>query len=655
MINSLERMRNSYSQVLIKYTLTVVMMSVVSKGKSQEVRLNPEMPARGQIVTITFTPLPFTNNDTSKINDRDTGVTMVFTYSNLYNVPYRLPMQRNGNKWEASLSLERYATYATFTLESGTKIQKPAKDKHYELPVYDNGKRVKSGYLYESYSLPAQMGKDPRVPALQLALLEKELSIYPDNYEAKVRLLHNKMNSSTGEEKEKYRRQALDVIAANFYKEPGNPGLRDKTTMGYLIIGEKSRVDSIHNVIRTKYPNTDAGYDMQVSEIQEIQDREQRKIAAEALLRKTPAKDQKYLSELHELLMQYYVEAKNSSKALYHLRLIRPDSTSPYRGPTLLKRAELFLKNGFLLDTAIVYTDRAFALAKTFPAGLIRYWPETGYVLPYVSPAVRQQTDLAAQANSLSLKALVLQRKGDKGKAAENIERSLAYSSDPKTLANVAIYYRNEGNYQGAYQLTKRLVMDKQEDTSAQRLMREDYVNWKKSTDGWDKEMKEVTDHWREIILVTLKKERINKKLPEMTNLVNLKGEPVPPSALEGKIVVIDFWATWCLPCMKEMPYLQAVYNRYKDNPKVMFMVINSGSQNTLEDARGWKGNKTYTFPVYYTNEKLLGERFGFSVIPSTFITSTSGNIQFRNVGFEGPAIEYKLATAIDLLLSELN
>jgi thiol-disulfide isomerase/thioredoxin len=154
---------------------------------------------------------------------------------------------------------------------------------------------------------------------------------------------------------------------------------------------------------------------------------------------------------------------------------------------------------------------------------------------------------------------------------------------------------------------------------------------------------------------VTLKKERINKKLPEMTNLVNLKGESVPPSALEGKIVVIDFWATWCVPCMKEMPYLQAVYNRYKDNPKVMFMVINSGSQNTLEDARGWKGNKTYSFPVYYTNEKLLGERFGFSVIPSTFITSTSGYIQFRNVGFEGPAIEYKLATAIDLLLSELN
>ena len=165
--------------------------------------------------------------------------------------------------------------------------------------------------------------------------------------------------------------------------------------------------------------------------------------------------------------------------------------------------------------------------------------------------------------------------------------------------------------------------------------------------------MKDVTDHWRTVIMIGLKKERINKKLPVMERLVNIKGEPVPASAMEGKVVVIDFWATWCVPCMKEMPYLQAVYNRYKDNPKVLFMVVNSGSGNTLQDAQGWKGNKTYSFPVYYTDEKLLGERFGFNVIPSTFIVSPSGYIQFRNIGFEGPAIEYKLSTAIDLLLSE--
>src|SRR6478735_6944035 len=151
---------------LSKYILIVFMLLNAGAGMAQGVKLSPEMPTRGQIVTVTFTPVSASNSDTSQINDKDTAVAMVFTYSNLYNVPYRLPMQKKGSQWEASISLERYATYATFTLESGTKVQKPAKDKHYELPVYDKGKRIKSGYLYESYSLPAQMGKDPRVPAL---------------------------------------------------------------------------------------------------------------------------------------------------------------------------------------------------------------------------------------------------------------------------------------------------------------------------------------------------------------------------------------------------------------------------------------------------------------------------------------------------------
>ncbi|MEO7983167.1 MAG: hypothetical protein ABI688_03690, partial [Bacteroidota bacterium] len=500
MIKLAEPGKSCFTHSLSIYLFLALFSLTAITSKAQQVKLTPEFPVRGQVVTIYFTPAVAGKADTAQINEKDTAVTIVFTYSNFYNVPYRLPMEKKGDHWEASFLLERYATYATFTLESGTKLQLPAKMKHYEVAVFNKNKRVKSGYLYESYSLPAQMGKDPAVPDLQLALLQKELEFYPDNYEARVRLLHNKMNRSTGDEKEKYRMQALDVIAANFYKKPGDPGLRDKTTMGYLIIGEKTRVDSIHQVIRDKYPETDAGYDMQVSEIQRLDDKNERKNKAEALLKRTPAAKAKFINELHETLMEYYVETKNLKKALYHLRLIKTDTT-PYRGPVLLKYAQLFLNNAILLDSALVYTDRAFGLAESFPAGLIRFWPETGYVLPYVAPSVKMQVVQTAKANSLSLKALILQKTGDRKRAWENLSRALAFSSDPKTLANAAVYYRLEGNHEQAYQLTKKLVMDKQEDTAAQRHMQEDYANWKKTTDGWEKEMKEVTDYWRTVIM----------------------------------------------------------------------------------------------------------------------------------------------------------
>ncbi|MCG2615945.1 redoxin domain-containing protein [Terrimonas sp. NA20] len=631
------------------------MMTFASEaGSAQQLVLEPAMPERGKAVKVIFTPAIDTSGQ-NLITQADTSVTMVFSSSNFYNTAYRLPMQREGKQWTASIYLDpRYASYATFTLESGARIQKPAKNKHYEIPVYANGVRAKNSFLYENYSLPSQVGKSPEVPKLQRALLEKELELYPDNYEAKVRLLHNKMNSTDGEEKEQYRQQALKVIADNFYKEPGNAGLRDKTTMGYLIIGEKTRVDSIRQVIKTKYPNTPAGYEMLTSEIEEIEDKEERKNKAEALLKTTPAANLENVLDLHQILATYYAEAKNSRKVSYHLSQFKPDTT-PYYGPTLLKWSKMLLDNGILPDTALAYTERAYSLAVRFPAGVIRYWPETGYVLPYVDPLIKKQSEQAARANSLSLKALILQKKGDQQKAKEALQKALSLSDDGTTLEYAAIYYRVNKNYENAYQLSKKIVINNQEDTAAQRLMYEDYIDWKKTEEGWTKEMKEVGEQWKTSILATLKKERINKTLPVMGNLVNIKGEPVTPSAMNGKIVVIDFWATWCIPCMKEMPYLQSVYDRYKDNPKVMFMVVNSGSGNTLQDAQNWNGNKKYSFPVFYTDDKMLAENFGFGVIPATFITSTDGNIKFRNIGFEGPAIEYKLATAIELLLSETN
>ncbi len=635
---------------VLKWSITFIAAILTVPVIAQQLLISPEFPERGQSVTITFIPAAGNKG----ITQQDTAVTLVFTYSNLYNLPYRLPMVKKNDRWQISFPLARYATYATFTLESGDKIQKPAPDKHYAIAVYEKGQRVPDGYLYESYSLSAQMGKDPRVPAMQAALLEKELELHPGNYEAKVRLLHNKMNQSTDEEKEKYKQGALKVIADNFYSNPGNPGNMNKTTMGYLIIGEKTRVDSIRDVIKTKYPTTEAGYDLRIADLRQIEDKEERKNEAEAMLKIVAPAHLSYVNELHEILFEYYAEKKNAKQTLYHLNQLSGD-TSPYRGVTLLNRAELLFTNNLLLDTALAYTQRAAAIAADFPVGVIRYFPETGYILPYVEPEKKRRTELTAKGNSLSMMALVLLKKGEKQKAKEAAEQALQYSLDTKTLENTAAFYRQTGDHEQAYRLTKKRAIEKQEDTVASAQMKEDYLAWKKSTKGWDSEWMEVEDEWKKRILTVLQKERINKKIPDIAYLVDMKEQPVTAADMAGKIVVIDFWATWCVPCMKEMPYLEKVYKKYKNNPKVMFMVLNSGSGNTLADAQGWEGNKTYSFPVYYTNDRTLGEKFGFRVIPATFVIDPSGYIQFQTIGFEGPSIEYKLSGAIDLLLQEMQ
>jgi len=163
--------------------------------------------------------------------------------------------------------------------------------------------------------------------------------------------------------------------------------------------------------------------------------------------------------------------------------------------------------------------------------------------------------------------------------------------------------------------------------------------------------MEVLNEHWKNEMISRLKKERVQLKAPDfLKDIVDMKGRPVPLELIKNKIVIIDFWATWCVPCMHEMPYVQKAFEKYANAPDVAFMVINSGSKNTLQDAQGWWGNKRYTFPVYYNTDVQIGEKFGFNFIPAVYIIDKNGNIRFKTIGFEGPSIQRKIESAIELL-----
>jgi thiol-disulfide isomerase/thioredoxin len=105
---------------------------------------------------------------------------------------------------------------------------------------------------------------------------------------------------------------------------------------------------------------------------------------------------------------------------------------------------------------------------------------------------------------------------------------------------------------------------------------------------------------------------------------------------------------------MQEMPYFHKVFEKYRNNREVMFMVVNSGSNNTIEDARKWaKQNPQYQFPIYYNNDKNIGEKVGFNVIPTIAVIDQHGKLQFRTTGFEGEILQKKLAVEIAILLAE--
>ena len=110
----------------------------------------------------------------------------------------------------------------------------------------------------------------------------------------------------------------------------------------------------------------------------------------------------------------------------------------------------------------------------------------------------------------------------------------------------------------------------------------------------------------------------------------NLKGELVNLASLSDKVVFINFWATWCGPCIKEMPSLQAFYNKYQGNPNVEFLVVEIDNRPDL--AQKFVEEHNFTFPIYSPGsavpETMLGQ-----AVPTTVVLDKKGEIAYRHEG----------------------
>ena len=131
-------------------------------------------------------------------------------------------------------------------------------------------------------------------------------------------------------------------------------------------------------------------------------------------------------------------------------------------------------------------------------------------------------------------------------------------------------------------------------------------------------------------------------------NLRTLDGESVRSAELEGKVVVLDFWATWCGPCVEELPQFQATVDRWADRPEVVFLAVSVDEDEDV--VRRFMKRNEYDFPVARDGE--VDDDFGVSALPTIVLIGREGRIQYRHVGFDPEAdLTRKLSDEIVFLL----
>ena len=132
--------------------------------------------------------------------------------------------------------------------------------------------------------------------------------------------------------------------------------------------------------------------------------------------------------------------------------------------------------------------------------------------------------------------------------------------------------------------------------------------------------------------------------LPDV-NYVDTQGTAYTTQSLSGKVVVVNFWATWCKPCLGEIPDLSKTYEKYKSRGLVMLGVMTDDPDNNT--LLNFQSDNEMTFPVVRATSDIMISYQNPSALPSTFIFDRGGRQVTKHLG---PMRESQL----DLILAPL-
>lgn len=252
--------------------------------------------------------------------------------------------------------------------------------------------------------------------------------------------------------------------------------------------------------------------------------------------------------------------------------------------------------------------------------------------------------------------AKLLAKIGDDKGAFEMSKEALKYNKKRKEADITDFYITMASKFLNEQEMTKQLEMlvkDEMATANVLTKLKVFYATKNGSADGYDKYLASLNSSHIDAKMKALEKEMLNKVAPEFS-LKDLQGTTVNLKDLRGKIVVLDFWATWCGPCKASFPAMQAMVDKYKDDQNVRFLFIDTYERgaNKEKTANDYMKEKGFSFQVLMDNSDEVAKSYGANNIPAKFVIDKNGNMQFKSAGFRNDA---DLMTEIEAMITALE
>jgi thiol-disulfide isomerase/thioredoxin len=398
----------------------------------------------------------------------------------------------------------------------------------------------------------------------------------------------------------------------------------------FAVLKKKATSDSLLTVIKARFPHGETWRNEEVQTIYNAGAAAEKETAYKKWLKKYPAGKFKGSKITYDYAVNSvasaYAEEKNIKKALYYAEQCQ---TPAWKGEAWAGVASRLQKNGFIDEALPLYkkamnNSYAFKTTRTKEEGA--QFAAMGY-RSYCTSIAR---------------CLLTQKKPDS--ALVYIQKAYAEGINGNVNFTYTEILQALGRDKEAFEKADEFVQTGEADSKFKEIHKSLYEKVNAGGKPYEQYMKEVEAAATKRVIENLKNIIINKPSPGWV-LKDVNGNTVSSESLKGKVVVLDFWATWCGPCKRSFPAMQMAVNKFKDNADVQFLFIHTwekGTGDATAAAKKYIDDNKYPFRVLMdlkdpeTGTNNVVESFGISGIPTKFILDKNGNIRFRVTGFSG-------------------